>query len=167
MKNFNIKLFTGLLLASLSLTSCLNELDQSDPATASLPTADELYSTPEGYTQALAKLYAGFAITGQTGPAGSPDISGIDEGFSQYIRGLWYMQELTTDEAVIGWNDQTIKDFHYQTWSAGDNFISATWSRLDYEIKNCNEFLRQSTDEKLAARGLDAAAKEKSQLYRA
>ncbi len=167
MKNFNIKLFTGLLLASLSLTSCLNELDQSDPATASLPTADELYSTPEGYTKALAKLYAGFATTGQTGPAGSPDISGIDEGFSQYIRGLWYMQELTTDEAVIGWNDQTIKDFHYQTWSAGDNFISATWSRLDYEIKNCNEFLRQSTDEKLAARGLDAAAKEKIALYRA
>lgn len=167
MKNINIKLFAGLLLASLSLTSCLNELDQSNPATASLPTADELYSTPEGYKQALAKLYAGFATTGQTGPAGAPDISDIDEGFSQYIRGLWYMQELTTDEAIIGWNDQTIKDFHYQTWSAADNFINATWSRLDYEIKNCNEFLRQTTDAKLAARGVDEATKADIQLYRA
>jgi hypothetical protein len=37
--------------------------------------------------------------SGQTA-AGSPDISGIDEGESQYIRGFWLLQELT-DEAVI------------------------------------------------------------------
>jgi hypothetical protein len=37
-------------------------------------------------------------------------IFGIDEGESQYIRGYWLLQELTTDE-VIAWNDGTIKTF--------------------------------------------------------
>jgi hypothetical protein len=34
----------------------------------------------------IAKLYAGFATSGQSGPSGSPDISGIDEGESQHKR---------------------------------------------------------------------------------
>jgi hypothetical protein len=37
-----------------------------------------IFHTPESYKQNLAKLYAGFATTGQQGPAGQPDISGID-----------------------------------------------------------------------------------------
>lgn len=166
MKNINLKLAAGLLMA-LTLGGCTSDLDQSNPANAGLPTVDELYSTPEAYKEALAKLYAGFATTGQQGAAGDPDIAGIDEGFSQYIRGLWYLQELTTDEAVIGWNDQTIKDFHYQSWSAGDNFIAAMFSRLDFEIKNCNEYLRQTTDEKLNARGVSEELKAEIAVYRA
>ena len=56
--------------------------------------------------QVLAKLYAGLAVSGQEGPAGQPDISGIDEGFSTYIRQYWKAQELSTDEAVIAWHDE-------------------------------------------------------------
>jgi hypothetical protein len=40
------------------------------------------------------------------GPSGSADISGIDEGESQYIRGT-IVCKLTTDEAIITWNDGT------------------------------------------------------------
>lgn len=167
MKNLNIKLIAGLFAASLAFTSCIDELDQSNPASEGSPTVEELYSDPEAYLQTLAKLYAGFSTTGQQGPAGSPDISGIDEGFSQYIRGLWYLQELTTDEAVIGWNDQTIKDFHNHSWSASDNFINATFSRLDFEIKNCNEYLRQTSDAKLDARGVSGELREQVAIYRA
>lgn len=152
---------------AVMLGGCTSDLDQSNPANAGLPTVDELYSTPEAYKESLAKLYAGFATTGQSGPAGSPDITGIDEGFSQYIRGYWSMQELTTDEAVIGWNDQTIKDFHYHAWSAGDNFIAATFSRLDFEVKNCNEYLRQTSDEKLTGRGVSDELRAQIQVYRA
>ena len=88
-------------------------------------TAATVYDDPASYRQILAKIYAGLATTGQRGPAGLPDIAGIDEGFSSYLRMYWYHQELTTDEAVIGWNDQTIKDFHNQNWGAGDVFIQA------------------------------------------
>ncbi|WP_116789683.1 RagB/SusD family nutrient uptake outer membrane protein [Flavobacterium psychrotrophum] len=167
MKNINLKLAAGLMLAAFTFSSCLNDLDQSDPSSVGLPTVEELYSKPEAYKETLAKLYAGFSTTGQDGPSGSPDISGIDEGFSQYIRGLWLLQELTTDEAVIGWNDQTIKDFHYQTWSSNDNFINATFSRLDFEIKNCNEYLRQTTDVKLDARGVTGDLRTEIAAYRA
>jgi len=156
----------SLALAALCFTSCLDDLDQSNPATASNPSVDELYRDPAAYRQTLAKLYAGLATTGQNGPADAPDISGIDEGASQYIRGYWLMQELTTDEAVIGWNDQTIKDFHFHTWSAGDTFINATFARLDFQIKNCNEFLRQTTDEKLAGRGVSDELKAEIQVFR-
>ena len=168
MKKFNLKLTgLGILFVAFSITSCTDDLDQSNPANEGSPSVEELYSDPAAYKQTLAKLYAGLATTGQNGPAGSPDIAGIDEGASQYIRGLWLMNELTTDEAIIGWNDLTIKDFHYQTWGAGDQFINATFSRLDFQVKNCNEFLRQTSDEKLNSRGVNEELKAEIATYRA
>ena len=60
------------------------------------------------------KIYGTLAITGNSGPAGAPDISGgLDEGSQvAFIRMLFNCEELPTDEAVVAWNDQTIKDFH-------------------------------------------------------
>lgn len=157
----------GILVLALSFGSCTDDLDQSNPQSVGSPSVEELYSNPAAYRQTLAKLYAGLATTGQNGPAGSPDISGIDEGASQYIRGLWLMNELSTDEALIGWNDGTIKDFHYQTWSATDLFINATFSRLDFQVKNCNEFLRQTTDAKLDSRNVSTELRAEIATYRA
>lgn len=167
MKNINLKLATAILFVALSFVACTDDLDQKDPATVSNPTVEELYKDPAAYKQTLAKLYAGLATSGQQGPAGSPDITGVDEGATGYVRGLWYLNELPTDEAIIAWNDNTIKDFHNQTWSATDGFINANFSRLDFQIKNCNEFLRQTTDEKLASRGVSDALKAEIVTYRA
>ena len=167
MKNINLKLAVAVLFVSLSNVSCTNDLDQRDPATAANPTVEELYSNPAAYKQTLAKLYAGLSTSGQQGPAGSPDITGVDEGATGYIRGLWYLNELPTDEAIIAWNDNTIKDFHYQTWSATDGFINANFSRLDFQIKNCNEFLRQTSDAKLDSRGVSADLRTEIATYRA
>lgn len=167
MKKTQIKLLgISLLLLVMLFPSCTNDLDQAPESTNAIP-GDQFFSDPASYKQNLAKLYAGFATSGQSGPSGSADISGIDEGESQYIRGLWLMQELTTDEAVIAWNDGTIKDFHSQTWTSLDRFIAATFARFSFQIVNCNEFLRQTTDEKLAARGVDAALKAEIATYRA
>ena len=168
MKKINLRLTgLGVVFMAFSMVSCTDDLNQTDPANAANQSVDELYRNPAAYKQTLAKLYAGLATTGQNGPAGTPDILGIDEGASQYIRGMWLMNELTTDEAIIGWNDQTIKDFHYQTWGAGDAFINATFSRLDFQIKNCNEFLRQTTDEKLNGRGVSGDLRTEIATYRA
>ena len=167
MKNIYKQLLgVSMFMMVLTFPSCTNELNQS-PDNGDSVAGEEFFSTPASYKQNLAKLYAGFATSGQQGPAGKPDISGIDEGTSQYIRGYWMMQELTTDEAVIGWNDGTIKDFHNQSWSTSDSFINATFARFSFQIVNCNEFLRQTTDEKLTARGVDAALKAEIAVYRA
>ena len=56
--------------------------------------ADAVYSDPGNYINVLAKLYAGLAISGNQGPAGMPDIGGIDEGFSQYVRVLQAVHHL-------------------------------------------------------------------------
>jgi hypothetical protein len=166
-KIFKTASIIGFFVLSMTMLSCINELDQESPEDGTTITGEEFFKDPNSYLAFLSKCYGGLALTGQNGPAGSPDISGIDEGESQYIRGLWVMQELTTDEAIIGWNDKTIKDFHFHTWTSQDLFVNATFNRLDFQVKLCNEFLRQTTDAKLDGRGIDATLKATIQTYRA
>lgn len=146
--------------------SCSKDLD-TVPLNKDVITAATVFDDPANYKYILAKIYAGLAISGQEGPAGMPDIFGIDEGFGQYLRGYWYHQELPTDEAVIGWNDQTIKDFHYQSWGASDVFITAFYYRIFYQITLCNEFIRETSDEKLDERGVSGSLREDIAFYRA
>lgn len=163
-RNINLLLLlTGLLF---TLPACFSDLD-TIPLDDDEITSAIVYDDPATYKKVLAKLYAGLAVSGQQGPSGQADISGIDEGFGQYVRGLWYHQELTTDEAVIGWNDQTIKDFHEQDWDANDVFINAFYSRIFYQISLCNEFLRETTDEKLDSRGVSGQLRTDVGYYRA
>ncbi len=164
MKNIN-KLLSILVLIVV-FSSCNDDLNVT-PIDPNEQTAATVYNDPASYKKILAKLYAGLATTGQRGPAGLPDIAGIDEGFSSYIRMYWYHQELSTDEAVIAWNDQTIKDFHNQSWGAGDVFIQALYSRIFYQITFANEYLRETTDEKLDSRGVDESLKQEIGYYRA
>ena len=113
-------------------------------------TADQVYTTPAGYKQAFAKLYAAYALTGNIGPANSVpqggDIQGIDEGFSDFLRMYFQAEELSTDEAVIAWGDVGIQDFHNMNWSSNNPFITGLYYRCYFQITLCNEFLRQSTD---------------------
>jgi len=141
------------LLAGLALTavSCFKDLD-TIPIDKDEITSAVVYDNPAAYKQVLAKLYAGLALSGQEGPSGLPDISGIDEGFSTYLRQYWKAQELPTDEAVIAWNDGTIQDFHQQDWDANNEFVTAMYNRIYYQISLCNEFLRETTNEKLDSR---------------
>jgi starch-binding outer membrane protein, SusD/RagB family len=121
--------------------SCMKDLD-TVPLDKDLPVAGNLFDNPANFKAALAKLYAGYVVSGQRGPAGDADIQGIDEGFSTYLRQYWYHQELTTEEAVIAWSDGTIKDFHWQVWTSTNEFVYALYSRLFLEISYCNEFVR-------------------------
>src|SRR6476661_8102361 len=144
----------GALIAA-GVTSCSKKLDlfpKNDltPATT--------YSTAAGYKNVLAKVYGGLATTGNAGPAGASDIQGLDEGSqSPFIRGFFNCQELPTDEAVVSWNDQTIHDFHDLKWTSSDPFLLGMYARPIYNITVANEYLREATDEKVAARGIVGA----------
>jgi len=151
---------------ALLMVSCIKDLDTL-PIDPDVISAEDVYKDPASYKMVLAKLYSGLAVTGQVGAAGNPDIEGIDEGFGEYLRAFWYHQELTTDEAVIGWNDQTIKDFHFQKWGSSDVFVAAMYSRIFAQIAFCNEFLRQTTDAKLDERGVTGSLRSDVALYRA
>jgi hypothetical protein len=118
-----------LAFVSLSLvTSCAKELDlfpQNDL------TPEKTYSTAAGYKMVLAKIYGGLSITGNEGPSGRPDIGGgLDEGSQvAFIRMFFNCQELPTDEAVVAWNDQTIKDFHGLKWNSADPFLKGIYAK--------------------------------------
>lgn len=160
----NKKYFIWVALFSVLIVSCTKDLNRTP---SSGLTSETLYNSEAGYKSSLAKIYGGFALTGNEGPAGSGDLGGIDEGFSSYLRNYWNMQELPTDEAVIGWNDATIKDFHYMTWTPSDVFIRAMYSRIFYEITLANAFIRESADDKLSTRGITGADATKVKGYQA
>ncbi len=154
MRNNIFKIFGLIAVSALVLTSCTKDLDRQ-PVYGN--TAATLYKDLAGYKSVLAKTYAGLTLTGNSGPDGQGDIAGIDEGFSSYIRQYWSAQELTTDEALIGWNDATIKDFHNLSWSSADVFIRALYSRIFFQITLANEFIRESAASKLSERGISGA----------
>lgn len=139
------QLLSAALIAFMVLftTSCMDVLN-TEPLDDDVVTSANVYETPEDYRQVLAKLYAGFATTGQQGPAGNADIQGIDEGFSSYIRQMWISQELPTDEAVVAWSDPGLPAFNTQAWNASNDFVLGMYSRIFYEIALTNEFIRNA-----------------------
>lgn len=161
----NIKKLAILTLsAGMLFSSCTKDLDRTP--TYGL-TADKLYQNEAGYRSGLAKVYGGLALTGNNGPDGSGDLGGIDEGFSSYLRNYWNLQELSTDEAVIAWNDQTIKDFHEMDWTPADNFNRALYSRIFYQITLANAFIRESEESTVSGRGISGADADKIKTYHA
>lgn len=165
MKYIKMRAIT-VLAVILAISACTKDLD-TVPLDKDVLTSASVYEDFDSYKMVLAKLYAGLSVSGQTGPHGNNDLSGLDEGFGQYLRGYWYAQELPTDECVIAWNDLTLKDYHEQDWTSSDPFIANLYYRLFYQIALCNEFIRESSDSKLDERGMNTEEKAEIAEYRA
>lgn len=148
------------------MTSCFSDLDVT-PGDPNLYLVDNFYSTPESYKQGLAGVYANLSLTGTDGAATS-NIDGLDAGTSQYGRGLWNLQELTTDEAKWSWeNDPGLRELNRNTWTGENVVLRGMFGRTMTGIAFANEFLRQTTDEKLSSRGVSADLRDEIALYRA
>lgn len=143
------KIFLAVFVAALALFSCTADLDQM-PQTTSQTTASELYATPQGASQALAKIYASFVIAGQEKGGGNKDVSS-NNGYD-FLRGYFNLQECPTDEIASTWlSGDKVEDLSYMTWDANDPWVADTYYRLYYTIALCNEFLRNATDATLRA----------------
>jgi hypothetical protein len=129
-------------------------------------TEGELLTDPDAYEGLIAKVYAGLALGGQEGGDGNADISGIDGGFSNYLRLYWKHTELSTDEALIAWNDGTIKDFQRHQWDDGNEFIRAMYSRINYQIALANDFIRNTSEESLDGFGIDESDRPEIREFR-
>lgn len=147
-------------------SSCMKDLDTL-PLDEDVESSEKVYSDPANYKNILAKCYMGLATGGNAGGDGESDISGIDGGFSQYLRQYWYHQEFTTDEAIVTWNDQTIKDLHYQTWSTSDPFVAAMYYRIMFQVTMTNEFIRNTTSAKLDERGIGSEYRTEFAVFQA
>ncbi len=156
-----------LILLIFTLGSCVSDLDTA-PIDPNIVTTDQVYSNPDNYKGVLAKCYAALCLSGQQGPTGDPDISNFDEGYSSFIRLAFYIQVLTTDEAIMGSQTNGLRQLATNTWDSNTAILNGYYARLYQIIGYTNEFLRQTTDEKLQERGhTDADFKQQVAYFRA
>jgi len=152
--------------AMIALSACNKDLDRN-PLNSN--TADIQYSTPAGYKQVLAKVYGSYSLVSSTGSGNSDvNVSGItDAATTDFVRALWNLQELTTDEGVCAWNDVNLQAYHNFSWTSNNVLTNALYARSLFQITVCNEFIRESADEKVQARGISGADAENIRHYRA
>lgn len=162
---FSIHKYYMAAIVTILFASCHKDLDLQ-PLNAN--TADKQYSTSAGYKQALAKVYGSYSLVSSTGVGNSDvNIAGItDAATTDFLRAYWNLQELPTDEAICAWNDANLLSFHNINWTSSNVLINALYGRSLFQITVCNEFIRESSDDKIQARGL-AKDLQDLQQYRA
>lgn len=134
------KIFITAAMASMlcmGFVSCADELNIKSIDPQSSPTY-----TAEGL---LAKQYATLGLTGQKGAAGSPDLSG-DEGESGFIRTVFNLQELMTDEILWAWQDnEGIAAITHMNWDKSNARVNWAYQRLIFDITLYNQFISEQT----------------------
>lgn len=141
------------------LTSCYKGLDKFPANTL---TSENAYKDEAGYKKVLARVYGSMVLTSQTAPAtagaGNGDVKGVDEGFSDFFRNYWTAQDMSTDMAKWKWADPGLYDMQFNKWDAANPLVEGLYGRCQLIITYANEFLRESTPEKLASRGITGSA---------
>ena len=158
----NIRLFSLAVAGMLLCTSCIGDLDTL-PLNESDSTSETVYGTDEyGYLAGLTKIYFQFVSNETT------DLQVSDGGASELIRAFWSTQECTTDEAKCAWeNDAWVRDLNENTWSEASNDATyAVYVRTLQGIAYVNEYLRQTSSDKLAARGVSSELAAKIEQFR-
>ena len=165
------KIYFSAIIVSLlcfSLTSCFSDLD-TEPLDDNELVSSKVYSTADGYMGMLAKCYSSLILTGQKGgDGGDGDLQGANEGYSGYVRLLFYLQELSTDNFLMPSSSNGLRKMLNMQWDASNApVVTWTYQRLYMAIAYCNEFLRECTEDKLRARGLWEEMGADFEAYRA
>ncbi|UAB85015.1 RagB/SusD family nutrient uptake outer membrane protein [Zunongwangia sp. SCSIO 43204] len=162
------KLITRLSILGFLITfiGCTGELDV-EPGDPNAFLAEDFYSDAQSYREGLAGVYANLSLTGTNG-ADNSNIAGLDAGTSQYGRGLWNLQELSTDEAIWSWeNDPGLRELNRNTWTSENVVLRGMFGRTMTSVAFANEYLRQTSPEVLETRGVENQLKEQIETYRA
>ena len=145
------------------LASCVNDLNTL-PLNKTEPISEYVYgNSEEAYLAGLTKLYFQFVSNDLT------DLQPMDGGASELIRAFWSVQETSTDEAKCSWeNDAWVRALNTNTWTDVQNdAIYAVYVRTLQGVAFVNEYLRQTTPDKLSARGVSADLAAKIGVFRA
>ena len=134
------KIFIKTAMASMlcmGFVSCADELNikSVDPLNHQTYTVEGL----------LAKQYATLGLTGQKGPAGLQDISG-DEGETGFIRTVFNLQELMTDETLWAYQgNEGITQITCMDWDKNNPRVNLAYQRLSFNINQYNFFITEQS----------------------
>ena len=151
------------ILSVVLMASCVKDLDTM-PLNATDPISEYVYGNSEqAYLEGLSRLYFQFATNDLT------DLQSMDGGASEIVRAFWSVQETTTDAAKCSWgNDAWVRALNTNTWSDAQNdAVYAVYVRTLQGISYVNEYLRQTSPDKLSDRGVDAVLAAKIDTFRA
>lgn len=146
-------LFIPFIIFSLIFSSCLGDLDVK-PLDPNRETPDDAYAKEGAYLSGLMKIYSVYAMSGQDGE-GSSDITGMDGGNTQLLRSWWNIQQIPTDEVINSWsNDGWVAGMNLMTWTSSQNeAIEGVYQRCMFIVALTNEYLLQTTEDRVRARG--------------
>lgn len=150
-----------MLGGSLSMASCVDDLDQSPIIET---TASSVYTSAANYEMVMAKLYALYSTAGQNIGGGNADLSS-NTGYD-YYRMMFALQEASTDEMVTTWLEG---DKFYgllgMSWDANDVWVTDMYYRCYYTITMINEFIRNASDDAIS--GFSAEEQAQIRKFRA
>lgn len=162
MKNLRYILILAVVVISASCVRDMDKVVLSDTAY----TPDKAWSDEATYQSFLAKIYAGFTLTGNQGPYGQEDIANIDAGETAWFRSWFTLQEFCTDEMRVFWDNDALNDLQSLSWSSDNNWFRMNYDRMFLNIAYCNEYLREATVEKMDSRGISQEVINSVETYR-
>ena len=133
--NLKKYLIYGGVALGLGLTSCVGDLDL-EPNDPNLVNPND----PNYKVNSLAMCYSGIAVSGINGP-GDSYVSGLDPGTSAYLRLIFTLSELCSDELIWIWPDAGVSDITSCTWSSTNGLLEGVYYRLLGHIAICNQYL--------------------------
>ncbi len=161
-KNFSL-IVLGLVF---TLTSCTDDLNIT-PNDDDTLLGQELFDNENAYRQTIAGVYGNLALTGTEG-ATSSNLEGIDAGTSQFGRVLLYLQTLSADQMIWSYeNDPGTREIQRNIWTAQNPLFTGMFSRTHLTISLANNFLRETTEDKLNSRGVSDGVRQDIVAYRA
>ena len=135
------KIFIKTAMASMlcmGFVSCADELNikSVDPLNHQTYTVEEL----------LAKQYATLGLTGQKGPADLPDIKSGDEGETGFIRSVFNLEELMTDETLWAYqSNDGMTQITGMNWDKDNPRVNWAYQRLSFDINQYNFFISEQS----------------------
>ena len=155
-----------LLVITVALSSCTSDLDITPKDDQDL-LGEDFFANESAYKELLAGVYANLSLTGVDG-AESSNIDGLDAGTSQFGRVLLYLQTLSADQMIWSYeNDPGTREIQRNIWNADDPIVLGMFGRTHVTIAFANNFLRETTEEKLNSRNVSESVKSEIVRYRA
>ena len=135
MKSFLKSIIAIGAIATMGLTSCVDDLNQQSPD------PNQISNVSGKIDEVFANIYLSFATYG---PNGNSQVHEFDGGMASFQRAMFIAEEIPTDEACWLWDPGDYGQLNYGYATTTLNAAYGFYSRLIINITLCNDFIRNA-----------------------